>query len=507
MRTKTTLVGTILVAVLLLGSLASPVTGARGDDIDYGRMARHLPSNGEIFGWIRDIWNMGHYYDGGYPGYRLAGTPADHEAAQYVFAKFQEFGLEDTRLEAVDGWPLWLPEEWHLSIVVGDEAQEIACGFRPYTAFTDPEGITAEMVYVGTGSEAELGAKDVEGKIVLVDLVAPGLDVDSLSPFYFFTYDEDGTLPGAKLTQNWPVPNLVNSYDSAIEHGAAGYIGILNFLPDGRDLYYSPYSGVLTSLPGLYVSKDVGSYLKDLLTTDSLEANMVSLGSVEPGLTYNVVGVLPGKTDEVIIVTSHHDGGATNDASGTSIVMALAKYFGQFPQNSRERTLVFLAAGGHFMGDIPTRAFIETNKDDLMTRVVTTLNVEMICKEYELVDGELVETGLVMPRGMFISGPGKMPFGGVNPALFASAVDAITKYKLDRTVVISAKGPIGCPGVGGLYVQAGVPIVHFIAAPPHQFMPEDTPDKVAVDQLRPVTAAFAHIIGQIDAVPAEELSS
>lgn len=102
---------------------------------------------------------------------------------------------------------------------------------------------------------------------------------------------------------------------------------------------------------------------------------------------------------------------------------------------------------------------------------------------------------------MFISGP----VGSVNPTLLSFAIDGITRYKLDRTVVLSATGPIGCPGVGGRFVEAGVPTMHFIAAPPHQFTPEDTPDKVAVEQLRPITAAYIHMINQIDVTPAEIL--
>jgi len=484
-----------LLALLVIGFVITTIPATTASP---GWRKPKVPSEEEIFGWIEDIWEMGYRFYGGYPGYRLAGTPADHEAAKYVLEKFEEFGLQDARLEPVVDWTLWTPEEWRLSISIGGEIQEIPCGFRPYTDFTDLGGITAEMVYVGTGSDAEFKARDAAGKIAVVDLIAPGLDADFLSMFSFFTYDPDNTLPGTKATRNWPVANLVTSYDNAIKYGAAGYIGILNFLPDGRNLYYSPYTGILTPLPGLYVSGDVGSYLKSLLATGPTEANMVLLGDIEPGLTYNVVGVLPGKTDEIILVTSHHDGAATNDASGTSIVMALAKYFGQLPCSSRERTLVFLAAGGHFMGDIPTKSFIEQHEDDLMPKVVVDLNVEMICKEYKLVDGEFVETGLNMPRGMFISGPPML----VNPVLLSFAIDAITKNDLDRTIVLSAKGPIGCPGVGGVFDAIGVPTMHYIAGPPHQFLPEDTPDKVAVDQLVPITKAFIDIINWIDFTPA-----
>jgi len=489
MKTKVAFLSVIF-ASLLLFSFAIPII-VTGYGVEYGPMAKKLPSNGEIFSWIKDLWEMGHPSD---IGFRQAGTPADHEAACYILEKFEEFGLQDTRIEPVVGWTLWTPEYWSLTIKVGDEEEAIPCSYRPYTAFTDPEGTTAEMVYVGLGM-SDANFSDAEGKIVVVDLIAPGLDNDLLMRFSPYWYDPENTLPGKKATQNWPVTNLVPSYDLAIKHGAAGYIGILNFLTDGMNEYYSPYAGILTSLTGLYVSRDVGSHLKSLLATGTVEATMVLTGTTEPGLTYNVVGVLPGQTDEIILVTSHHDGWAANDGSGVSVVMALANYFAQLPQNSRQRTLMFLAAGGHFLGDIPTKSFIAQHLD-LLPKIVIDINIEMIAKEYKEIGGEFVETGLVSPRGLFISGP---PFG-VDLKLLSFAKEAIPKYELDRTTVLPASGPLGPapPGVAAWWFLAGKPIMHFIAAPAHQFTPEDTPDKVDVNQLRPVTAAFADIIMNID---------
>ena len=490
MNTKTALLSAIL-ASLLLVSFAIPIIGGKKEDIDYGPNAKLLPSNGEIFSWITDLWEMGYESD---IGFRQAGTVADHEAAEYVLEKFEEFGLQDTGIEPVVDWPHWIPEEWSLTIQVGEEVEAIPCSYRPYTAFTDEEGITAEMVYVGLGMSDD-DFEDAEGNIVVVDLIAPGLDGDLLMMFSPWWYDPDNNLPGAKATENWPVDNLVPSYELAIAHNAAGYIGILNFLTDGMNDYYSPYTGILTSLTGLYVSRDVGSHLKSLLAAGPVEANMVLTGDIEPGVTYNVVGVLPGETDEIILVTSHHDGWAANEGSGVSIVMALAKYFAQLPENSRQRTLMFLAVGGHFLGDIPTQSFIAQHPD-LLPDIVVNINIEMIAKEYKEIDGEFVQTGLVAPRGLFISGP---PFG-VDPKLLSFAVEAIPKYEIDRTLVLPASGPLGPapPGVAALFFLAGIPIMHFIAAPPHQFTPQDTPDKVDVDQLRPVTAGFADIIMNID---------
>ncbi|RLB40175.1 MAG: hypothetical protein DRH12_10420 [Deltaproteobacteria bacterium] len=358
------------------------------------------------------------------------------------------------------------------------------------------------MVYVGTGMDPDSFA-DVEGKIVLVDLIAPGLTYDGVfEPLSLFTYDPDDTLPGAKVTQNWPVFNILSSYQMAVENGAVGFIGILGFDLADTDEYFSPYNAVLGEIPGVYVSKSEGDYLKELLEeNDYVDANIVLRGKAKEGLTYNVIGWIPGESDEVILVTSHYDGWAVNDASGTSIVMALAKYFGQFRTPVTKRSLLFIASAGHFIGDIPTRTFIEENPD-LVSRIVVDLNVEHIAKEIVGKDGMLVPTGLVAPRAFFISGPSK----GGNPYLTQIASDAVERYRLKRTVAVPADllGPHP-PGIAHWYHQAGVPVLDFISGPAIMFTPMDKPNKVAVSQLRPVTAAFIKMIKDLDDIPADWL--
>jgi hypothetical protein len=486
----------LVIFVILLGF---SVTEGKTDDFDYGRIAGLLPSDGKIFGWIKDLWGFGYQSE---IGFRQPGSAGDAQAANYVRDKFQAFGLQDVQLEPVEGWTLWTPTEFDLTVQAGGTEETIPCGYRPYTAFTDPEGVTAELVHVGTGmSDGDF--EEAEGKIVLVDLIAPGLPSDLRLMYSPFAYDPGNTLPGTKATQNWPVANIGDSYERAIAHGAVGYVGILNFLTDGMKDYYAPYTGILTELPGLYVPREQGAYLKEMLTGGPVEATLLLEGETSPGVTYNASGVLPGQTDEIILVTSHHDGWAANEASGASEVMALAEYFSELPADSRQRTLMFLAAGGHFLGDIPTKAFIAQHPE-IMDRMVISLSLEMVGREYVEIDGEFVPTGLVAPRGLFISGP---PFG-VNPTLLSFAENSIPDYDLDRTIVLPANGPLGPapPGVAAWYFLAGKPIMHLIAAPAHQFTPYDTPNKVDVEQLRRVTAAYADLIMQIDAADADDLT-
>jgi hypothetical protein len=107
----------------------------------------------------------------------------------------------------------------------------------------------------------------------------------------------------------------------------------------------------------------------------------------------NVVGLLPGKSrkNEYVIFSGHYDhlgiglpdakgdsiyNGANDDASGTTAVIMLAKYFKQ--RNDNERTLVFVAFTAEEIGGYGSRYF---SKQYDPGSVVAMFNIEMIGTE------------------------------------------------------------------------------------------------------------------------------
>lgn len=104
---------------------------------------------------------------------------------------------------------------------------------------------------------------------------------------------------------------------------------------------------------------------------------------------YNVVGVIPGRSlvQEAIIFSAHYDhvgrgiggqqrgvyNGANDDASGTTAVLALAKYFAAKKNN--ERTLVFCLFAGEELGLLGSGAFVNYLK---VSAVKAVINIEMI---------------------------------------------------------------------------------------------------------------------------------
>ena len=107
---------------------------------------------------------------------------------------------------------------------------------------------------------------------------------------------------------------------------------------------------------------------------------------------FNVAGMIPGKSKakEIVVFSGHYDhlgivkaegqdsiaNGADDDASGTTAMIALAKYYKAL--NNNERTLIFVAFTAEEIGGFGSRHFSRSlNADD----VVAMFNIEMIGKE------------------------------------------------------------------------------------------------------------------------------
>ncbi|MFX0012145.1 MAG: serine aminopeptidase domain-containing protein, partial [Candidatus Hermodarchaeota archaeon] len=486
----------LLTAILILGVfvIANPVAACGNKPCGRRSHRPTVASEDEIFGWVEDMYEIG---TSGRYGYRMPGTPSELEGANYVLQKFESFGLEDTFLESVPA-PLCFPEEWSLTVHVDDTDEDIPTYFLRYTGFTPPEGIRAEMIYVGTGSESEFEDAEanggVVGKIVLVDLLAAPWPRALLEPLILFEWDPDNTFESDPMaTENWPLANLDSSYTLAGTYGAVGYIGIITFMADYVNQYLHWYGD--ESLPGLTVSKNDGNHLKELLSSGTItESTIVLTGEPTLGLTHNVYGTLPGNSDEVIVILSHHDGWATNEASGASVVMALADYFSQIPQCSREKTLLFVLFGSHF-GKKASWDSYDCYAYDILPKVACAINIEMIGKQIKVIDGEFVETGLVAPRGMFLSGPTY----SANEFLLSYASDAIVKNDMERTSILP--GAFAVPGEGGKYHALGIPTINYISHNAPQFTQYDTLETVAKEELVPTTKMFIDIINDLDITP------
>ena len=130
----------------------------------------------------------------------------------------------------------------------------------------------------------------------------------------------------------------------------------------------------------------------DLTVNSAADISFTATNSITTQHLANIVGILPGKTkpEEYVIFSSHYDhlgidpnnkedsiyNGANDDASGTTAVMQLAKYYAKLGTN--DRTLVFAAFTAEEVGGFGSKYFSQQFDP---SKVMAMFNIEMIGTE------------------------------------------------------------------------------------------------------------------------------
>lgn len=437
-------------------------------------------SSSEMMGWIREMASF---------GARRAGSPAGLANEDYLIKKLREFGLSDVRKEPIPV-ECFQPEKSRVEVHTGTAWKPLAAQWIPYCQFTPLEGIESNLVYAD--SKAFIHSGDWSGKVVVTDIEFPLLDVELISKFSMGKHDPGDTLKDVRHPATW-VRLGWHLYRKAFERGAVGFIGILKDQPGGSCRMYAPYGfkekNILDKpLPGFWVGRDDGPEIRKLAKSGA-RVRLTLTGERAPSMTHNVVGEIPGETDECIVLHCHHDSpfvSPVEDASGCSVILALAKHFA--PGKKPRRKILVLFTAGHFYGSIGTRTFIADHVHDVVPKVALEITVEHVAKEaVEDSQGALAESGLAEGTGVFL------PF---NQAMVDVVLANLKDNGVDRAFLLPPEGPLGPypPTDGGDWYKAGVPLVNFISNPVYLLNEEDDFHWVMESRLPKIAGAVAGIV-------------
>jgi Iap family predicted aminopeptidase len=260
-------------------------------------------------------------------GYRLGGTSANNAGAEYLAERMREMGLSRVRLEPV---PLDVWEVKGASVTV--DGRTMTCSQFPAVPPTPTEGITAEVVYVEGGAAANYEGVDVEGKIVLVDLM--------MDSWWLNLPAHEATLRGAAAVVFTFSPEDPSYY---------------SFAPDALGSNDALYG--FEWVPAVYLARRDGDWLKAELARRPVTATVrndveVTLES-QGGVGYNVAGELPGEggTDEKVVIAAHHDAyfrAGMDDTSGTTQAMTIAKAMTSIGYRPQRTVVFFLITAEEF---------------------------------------------------------------------------------------------------------------------------------------------------------------
>ena len=295
-------------------------------------------------------------------GGRTAGSDAEHAAADYLAGVMEEIGLSNVEKVAAPC------DRWQFngaSFTVDGKEYPV---YSYATASTPPEGITAEVVYAGKGTMWDYEDLDVEGKIVLVD-------VDQRADWWV-TY-----------------PMLEADFQGAAAILAANVGGFSQVADDA--LNCQDICGP-TSIPTLSIGLADSQELQNKMKKGPVTATLVVDNEVEidAGTTYNIMGVLKGKSsDHQILVGGHYDvhfWGFQDDNCAVGLVLSMAKAMidsGYQPEND----IVFCLHGAEEWGSSYTQydwtvgawEMINSVHPDWVGKTLAFLNFELPAYEFD----------------------------------------------------------------------------------------------------------------------------
>lgn len=458
-----------------------------------------MPSTKSLMATIRDLVAMAP---------RATGTPGGKAAAYYVARRFKAAGLKDVHFETAKTFS-WKASGVSLKVdgknysTTAIEHSFIKSSTEPSHRTLGSKGKTAQVIDIGSASKAPASVK---GKIVMFDLNFE-LPLAAIGVLTEFLWDPMLQIidPQTLLTANPYQTSLKTTMKSIMDQGAVGAIGVLSDYFDSNKYHNEYYRQIAMTVPGFWITKKAGAEIRSKFGAKTT-ATMKLTADRKEAVARTVVGFLPGRSTDSILVQSHHDSqgpGATEDGSGTASVIGLADYYGALARQpgakTRAKTLMFATFDTHFTGYQQHRAFVEKYllKKETKYRIVADAAIEHIAKQAKIgKDGKLNVLNQPEPTGIFEN---------VNPLLKATIIGAVVKNDLRATAVLNAAPlqPVGIPTDASFALLAGIPVVSLIAGPAYMYDEADTIDKVDAERMRPMTTAYAQIINAIDGTPSD----
>ena len=394
---------------------------------------------------------------------RIAGTPGEEMAREYVERRFRELGLTDIRDQVFDLPTQWFPAGHDISVEAGGRTYRFDSMVPALRSNPTNGTLDLEAVWVGTGSTADFLGRDVAGKAVFIHSIpAPG---------------SMGHSAGA-------------SWEDAIrraENRGAAAVVVIYGISDNFTIWQS--LGRDVAIPGAFMGYEDGNTVKELIGGgEEVRVSMRVDVDYRDGLTTaSVFGTLPGTTDEVIYVLAHLDGyfeAALDNASGIAVMLALAEHFAARPASERRRNLVFVGTAGHHVGS-PGSRWMHDNRETALADAALMINCEHVSVKQTVYWGpQMRMTDIPSPRRWWVNGSDRL----VDLVLDAYRTFGVAVW--DR-MEDRAAGEMGS-------VARDLPSVQIIRSPEIKHTDQDIPEWVPAAGLEAVARAYARIIDDVN---------
>lgn len=269
-------------------------------------------------------------------GPRPAGSDGDRAAVAWALTKLKSLGFENVRTEAVEV-PHWDRGEIEAEIVAPFPQPVVAVALGGSIG-TPADGITAPVVAVDSLKELEnLKPAQVRGKIVYIGgRMERHRDGSGYGPAV--QKRGYGAIAASKLGAVALVIRSVGTDNNRIAHTGA-----------------MKYEDGVKKIPAIALSNPDADLLERQLATgrDVVFSYTLSARYLPNEMSANVIGEIPGETDEIVLLGAHLDSwdagtGAHDDGAGVAIVTMAAKLIDELRGTPKRTIRVVLYANEEF---------------------------------------------------------------------------------------------------------------------------------------------------------------
>ncbi|MEC8927300.1 MAG: M28 family peptidase [Candidatus Thermoplasmatota archaeon] len=326
---------------------------------------------------------------------RMSGSASEHAAAQSNLNNFSDFGLavEDNSFAV----PMFeIQEEPQLRICIPGTiplgSTATPCSFLDLNRQEIDYIHREEFVMQGYSGSSDYQFQD---NIPVVDLGNASDDGtwENASASIGMVFGQGGVSSNTQLLlkaqQNDLYGLILVTWDSTGGENPPNNCKIPG--DEGRCVPYfksvdtSQFESLPPGIPFMMVSNDVGEQIRDEVVNGEGRISMTA--SVDNQGERDVkapCGILPGKTDELIIFGGHHDTvyngpGAVDDTSGSASVLELARQFANMAETKGEPyyTMKFCTWGGEEEGLHGSKAYVAAYLGQLQENLRLYINLDM----------------------------------------------------------------------------------------------------------------------------------
>jgi carboxypeptidase Q len=283
-------------------------------------------------------------------GPRLAATPAEARGREWAMAAMKKAGLVNIHTEAFP-MPVW-NRGAETAEVTGTNAQKLVLAALGNSGATPAAGITAPVMYFADIAALQAAAPgSLKGKIAFID--------------HRMMRTQDGSSYG--------VNGIVRRSGPSIAASRGAVATLIRSL--GTDYHRNPHTGGTVwakdqaPIPAAALALPDSEQLARLAQAGPVSIHLTLTPTYDPkGESANVVGEIPGTSDETIVIGGHLDSwdlaqGVIDDGAGMAITLAAAKAIKDSGLQPR-RTVRVVFWGAEEPGLWGGRAYAEKHKTE-----------------------------------------------------------------------------------------------------------------------------------------------